>query len=341
MAAASVTPFSKARAAWKDQQKYVDVGDGLNMAYVEMGDPDGDPILFLHGNLTSSYLWRNIMPYCTPFGRCIAPDFMGMGYSDRLPNSGPGVYTYENQRKYMFRAFEALGIAENIVPVIHDWGSILGFDLVYSQPESIKGVAFMESVIRPPRDESPPAEGPPRRGGGGSPPGAGGPPGRGGGGPPGGGGGRGFFSALKGPEGEKMILQDNVFVERIPIDGMYPYLSDEDIAEYRRPYLEPGESRRPTLTWPRELPVGPMLDGNAGKNAKLMEDYSVFLKTSDIPKLFIKANPGLIMTNPATIDYIRTFPNLTEAEVYGPHYIQEASPDAIGRNLADWLVTLS
>ncbi|MBT7450524.1 MAG: alpha/beta fold hydrolase, partial [Rhodospirillaceae bacterium] len=194
------------------------------MAYIEMGDPDGDPIVFLHGNPTSSYLWRKVMPHCAPFGRCIAPDLIGMGDSSRLPNSGPGVYTYQTHREYMKKFFDALDIHENLTLVIHDWGSALGFEKASVHPESIKAIVYMESLLSPQTPAG--GEGGGRPGGGrpGRPPSGG--PSTGGrpGGPPGGGrpggamrventGGGGMFSLLRSPAGDEAVLQNNMFVE--------------------------------------------------------------------------------------------------------------------------------
>lgn len=342
VAAASSTDSSA--TDWKDRKKYIDVGDGLKMAYVEMGDPNGDPIVFLHGNPTSSYLWRNVMPHCAPFGRCIAPDLIGMGDSSKLPNSGRGVYTYETHRTYIMKVFEALDLHENLVLVIHDWGSALGFEKARHHPESIKGIAYMEAIMRPTMSALPAAEGQGRPGGGGGPP-----PGTtrrgGGGGPPQGtrvqdtGGGGDMFSRLRSDEGEEMVLENNMFVDDMLIGTAGYYMSEEDKAEYRRPYLEAGESRRPTLTWPRELPLG----GEPKRNDDVVADYSRWLaeESQGIPKLFVRAEPGAIFRNPFLLQFARTIPNQKEVTVYGGHFVQEISGDAIGRAIAEWLPTLS
>ncbi len=333
-------------SAWSDRKQYVDVGDGLRMAYVEMGDPDGDPIVFLHGNPTQSYLWRKVMPHCTPFGRCIAPDLIGMGDSSKLPNSGPGVYTYQTHREYLMKLFDALDLHENLILVIHDWGSALGFEKARHHPESIRGIVYMESILRPPSDALPRAE---DRGAGGMP-GRGGPPSGGGGGRPGGGpppgamrventgGGGSMFSMLRSPAGDEAVLQNNMFVERFFIDGAKYYMTEEDKAEFRRGYEEPGESRRPTLTWPRELPLG----GEPKRNDDIVADYSRWLleESQDIPKLFVRAVPGAIFANPMMLNFVRQIPNQTEVEVFGGHFVQEISGDAIGRAIAEWIPTL-
>ncbi len=211
--AATSPSLAVSASKWHSSRKYVDVGDGLEMAYVEMGDPNGDPIVFLHGNPTSSYLWRKVMPHCTPFGRCIAPDLIGMGASSKLPNSGRGVYTYDTHRKYLMRLFDALGIKENITLVIHDWGSAFGFEMASKDPSAIRGIVYMEAILRPTSGALPAAEGSGRPGG--PPQGAGqrrraGGPSQGG--PPRGmrvqdtGGGGDNFSRLRSDEGEEMVI---------------------------------------------------------------------------------------------------------------------------------------
>ena len=332
--AASAAGFPAAdlsASAWSDRKKYVDVGDGLKMAYVEMGDPAGDPIVFLHGNPTQSYLWRKVMPHCVPFGRCIAPDLIGMGDSSKLPNSGPGVYTYQTHRTYLMKLFEALGLHDNLTLVIHDWGSALGFEKARHHPASIKGIVYMEAILRPPEAALPRAED--RRAGG-----------RPGGSPNGAmqventGGGGSMFSMLRSPAGDEAVLENNMFVERFFIEGAKYYMTDEDKAEFRRGYEEPGESRRPTLTWPRELPLG----GEPERNDDIVADYSKWLleESQDIPKLFVRAVPGAIFANPMMLNFVRQFPNQQEVEVYGGHFVQEVSGDAIGRAIAEWLPTL-
>ena len=338
-AMAGVPAGGVSASAWSDRKKYVDVGDGLRMAYVEMGDPDGDPIVFLHGNPTQSYLWRKVMPHCAPFGRCIAPDLIGMGDSSKLPNSGPGVYTYQTHRTYLMKLFEALDIHENLILVIHDWGSALGFEKARHHPDSIKGIVYMEAILRPPTAALPRAED--RGAGGGTPGRPGGPPG----GPNRGamrventGGGGSMFSMLRSPAGDDAVLQNNMFVERFFIEGVKHYMTDEDKAEFRRGYENPGESRRPTLTWPRELPLG----GEPRRNDEIVGDYSSWLlnESHDIPKLFVRAIPGAIFANPMMLNFVLQIPNQTEVEVYGGHFVQEVSGDAIGRAIAEWTPTI-
>lgn len=351
-ASSILSPKPVSASAWSERKKFVDVGDGLKMAYVEMGDPDGDPIIFLHGNPTSSYLWRKVMPHCAALGRCIAPDLIGMGDSSKLPNSGPGVYTYQTHRAYMRKLFDALNLHENLTLVIHDWGSALGFDKASSHPESIKAIVYMEALLRPPIDGRPMDEPPPRADGSGHSEGraAGRPEGRPESGPvgrPGGGGamrventggGGSMFSMLRSPAGDEAVLENNAFVERFFIEGVKNYMSEEDKAEFRRGYEVPGEDRRPTLTWPREVPLG----GEPKRNDKIIAAYSKWLveESQDIPKLFIRANPGAIFANPMMLNFVRTIPNQTEVMVYGGHFVQEVSGDAIGRAIAEWLPTV-
>jgi len=275
------------------------------MAYVEMGDPAGDPIVFLHGNPTSSYLWRNIMPHVTGLGRCIAPDLIGMGDSDKLPDSGSDRYGFVEHYAYLEALLEALGVSENVTLVIHDWGSALGFHWANRHRDAVKGIAYMEALVRPltwaewPDSATPP------------------------------------FQAMRSPAGEEMVLEKNFFIERILPASIIRTLSEEEMDEYRRPFAEPGEARRPTLTWPRNIP----LDGEPEDVAQIIGDYAAWLATSDLPKLFIDADPGIILTGPQRDD-CRAWPNQTEVQVKGLHFIQEDSPNEIGIALAAWLGTL-
>lgn len=292
-------------SAWGRNKRYVEVR-GLKMAYAEMGE--GQPkIVFLHGNPTSSFLWRNIMPHVTHLGHCIAPDMLGMGDSDPLPDSGPGRYTFINQRDHLFEMFDALDIGDDVIFVIHDWGSAMGFSWAMQHSERVKGIAYMESIVRPQQMEQADTGG-------------------------------GFFGMLRSPEGERLVLEENMFVERLFIGGLKHYLTEEEKNEYRRPYLEPGESRRPTLTWPRELPLG----GTPEVNDQIIAEYSAWLAAETaIPKLLVHAEPGAIFRAPPMLQFVRSFKNQTEVSVYGGHFVQEVSPDAIGRALAEWISNLT
>ena len=279
---------------------------GLNMAYYEVGE--GDPILFLHGNPTSSYLWRNIIPHVQHSGRCIAPDMIGMGDSDRLPDSGPGKYNFATHRDFLFELFEELGVTDNVTLVLHDWGSGVGFSWAQQHTASVKGIAYFEAILRPP---SFPATPEPTAG---------------------------PFAIFRSPRGEQAVLQDNMFVEQMLIGGLQYYLTEEDKAEYRRPFLEAGENRRPALTWPRELPMA----GGPADTTELVTSYTEWLQNdTQVPKLFIRGVPGAIFANPQMLEYVRAFNNQQEVTVYGTHYLQEFAPDAIGRALVEWIPSLS
>jgi len=307
VAAATVALTGRAQAApapaseWSQQKKYKEI-NGIRMAYYEVGQ--GDPIVFLHGNPTSSYLWRNVIPHVEHLGRCIAPDLVGMGDSGKLPNSGPGVYTYLTHREYLYALLDELGVDDNVTFVIHDWGSALGFNWAQLHPDSVKGIAYMESLFNPPgRDDAKPSK---------------------------------FFQVLRSDRGEQVILEDNLFMTMF-FREVGLYLSEADQAEYMRPYLEPGESRRPMLTWPREVPIG----GEPADTAKIVGEYTVWLTESDIPKLFIQATPGIIFSVDDLRRFARSLPNQQIVQVYGGHFVQEISGDAIGRALAAWIPTLA
>ena len=274
---------------------------GKQMAYVEHGE--GDPIVFLHGNPTSSFLWRNVMPHLEGRGRLIAPDLIGMGDSDKLDDSGPDRYTFEEHRSYLFALLEELGVTENVTLVIHDWGSGLGFHWAHENPDSVKGIAFMEALVAPiPSWDS-------------FAPGS-----------------AGIFQDLRSPAGEEMVLENNMFVTQILPASIQRSLTAAEVAEYRRPYLEVGESRRPTLTWPREIPV----EGEPANVYAIIDAYSTWMGENDIPKLFVNADPGAVLHGPFR-EIARSWPNVTEVTVAGIHFIQEDSPDEIGQAISDWL----
>ncbi len=277
---------------------------GMQMAYYEVGQ--GRPIVFLHGNPTSSYLWRNIIPYVQHLGRCIAPDLIGMGDSDKLTNSGPGRYSLREHQHYLFALFDELDLGNEVTLVIHDWGSALGLTWAELNSTRVRGIAYMEAIIEPPGAPTP------------APP-AGSP-----------------FAILRSPQGEQLILVENGFVEGL-IAGLDLYLTAEDAVEYRRPFLVPGEGRRPTLSWPRDLPLG----GEPAETYAIVRRYSDWMAgDAAIPKLFVRADPGGILARPEALAFVRGFQNQTEIVVFGPHWVQEVSPDAIGRTLARWIPTL-
>jgi haloalkane dehalogenase len=274
---------------------------GQSMAYVDVGK--GDPIVFLHGNPESSYVWRNVIPYVERFGRCIAPDLIGMGDSAKLPASGPGAYTFAQHREYLDALLDTLGVRERITLVVHDWGSALGFDWANRHRDAVHSIAYMEAIIQPRtwEDYAPDA--------------------------------RRLFQALRSEAGEAMILGQNFFVEVMLPRSILRTLTDEEMAEYRRPFAEPGEGRRPTLSWPRQLPI----NGEPPEMVQLVKSYADWLATSTMPKLFVKGEPGAILTSGPAVDFCRTWPNQTEVPVKGVHFLQEDSPDAIGQALASWL----
>ncbi len=277
--------------------------NGLNMACVEQGT--GDAIVFLHGNPTSSFLWRNILPHVSDLGRCIAPDLIGMGDSDKLPDSGPDSYTFIEHREYLDRLLDELDLGNQVVLVVHDWGSALGFDWARRHPARIKGLCYMEAIVRPVSwDEWPEAA-------------------------------RDIFQGLRSAAGEEMALDRNLFVERILPGSIVRRLSDEEMAEYRRPFLVAGEDRRPTLSWPRQIPI----DGEPAEVVEIVSAYASYLAASEVPKLFVNVEPGAILSG-AQLAFCRTWPNQTEVRVRGGHFVQEDAAEDIGSALRDWLVAL-
>ncbi len=273
---------------------------GLEMSHAEVGE--GDPILFLHGNPTSSYVWRNVMPHLQDRGRCLAPDLVGMGDSDKRTGKKPEeLYTFAEHRRHLDAWLVAARVEGPITLVLHDWGSALGFDFARRNANKIKGIAYMEAIVAPLSWDAWPSEA------------------------------RTIFEALRGPSGEQMALRKNEFVEKILPALVLRELGPREMAEYRRPYLEAGESRRPTLAWPRELP----LDGVPADVTEAVRAYGEFLSRSTIPKLFINADPGSILTGAAR-EFARSWNNQTEVTVRGSHFIQEDSPHEIGEALAAW-----
>ena len=263
------------------------------LAYVDTGA--GDPVVFLHGNPTSSYLWRNVIPHVAGAGRCLAPDLVGMGDSGQAPD---GSYRLVDHARYLDAWFDALGL-RRVTLVVHDWGSALGFHWARRHPERVRGVAYMEAIVRPVTwAEWPEAA-------------------------------RKIFQAMRSPAGEELVLQKNVFVERILPASVLRGLTPEEMERYRAPYREPGESRRPTLTWPRQIPI----DGEPADVVALVDAYAAWLGASPLPKLFVNADPGSILTG-AQREFCRTWPNQEEVTVRGTHFLQEYSPDEIGRAVA-------
>lgn len=273
---------------------------GLSMACVDEGE--GAPIVFLHGNPTSSYLWRNIIPHLAGQGRCIAPDLLGMGDSQKLPESGAGSYTFAQHREYLDGLLEELQIGSEVTLVVHDWGSALGFDWANRHRERVKGIAYMEALVAPVTWAQWPK--PMRQ----------------------------LFQAFRSPAGEKLVLEQNIFVEQVLPQSVLRGLSEAEMAVYRRPFAEPGESRRPTLTWPRQIPI----EGEPEDVVRIVSDYGAWLAQSPLPKLFVNAKPGAILRGELR-ELCRSWPNTTEVTVNGTHFIQEDSPDEIGRAISEWL----
>ena len=268
-------------------RKYIDVLDS-KMAYVDVGS--GDPIVFLHGNPTPSYLWRNIIPYLLPYGRCLAPDYIGMGNSGAAPN---GSYRFVDHRRYLDEWFEKLDIKKNVILVVHDFGSLLGLDWARRHPDRIKAIVYMECIVRPFRswDEWPDVT-------------------------------RAFFQAHRGAQGEEMILQQNLFVEYLlPLRN----ISEEALEVYRRYTRTPGPSRQPILSWTRELPIA----GEPKDVVAVVEDYARWMSQNQIPKLFIDAEPAGFLIG-AQREFCRAWPNQQTVTVKGAHFLQEESPHEVG-----------
>jgi len=274
---------------------------GRRMAYIDAGEGE-TTIVFQHGNPTSSYLWRNVMPHCDGLGRLVACDLIGMGDSDKLPNSGPERYTYAEHRGYLWALWDRLSLGSKIVLAIHDWGSALGFEWARKHSDRVAGIAYMEALVAPLTW----ADWPERA--------------------------RGAFPGFRSDGGEDMVLVKNMFVERILPGSILRRLTDDEMAEYRRPFVSPGEDRRPTLSWPRQIPI----EGQPADVVAVVEDYSAWLAASDIPKLFINAEPGSILVGRQR-EVCRRWPNQTEVTVKGLHFIQEDSPDEIGRAVAEFV----
>jgi haloalkane dehalogenase len=272
---------------------------GKKMAYHERGQ--GDPIVFLHGNPTSSYLWRDVIPQLEDQGRCIAPDLIGMGDSEKLDDSGPASYTFAEHRDYLDALLDQLGVSENVTLVVHDWGSALGFDWANRHRNAVRGIAYMEAIVQPVSwDDWPKAA-------------------------------TEIFRGFRSPKGEEMVLENNLFVEGVLPTSIIRKLSDEEMAVYRAPFANPGEDRRPTLTWPRQIP----LENEPADVVEIVTRYGEWLATSHVPKLFVNAEPGAILRGRPR-EFCRSWPNTTEVTVPGIHFVQEDSGEEIGRAVAEW-----
>lgn len=275
---------------------------GKRMAYVDEGT--GDPIIFLHGNPTSTYLWRNVIPHLEAQGRIIAIDMIGMGDSDKLDNTKDGNYSLAENTNYTSALLDALGVNKNVTLVLHDWGSGVGFNWANQNQDAIKAIAFMEAIVTtfPTWNEFPRELHAP-------------------------------IKMLRSVDGNKAALEDNFFIETLLPSAILRPLSKKEHAEYRRPFLNSGEDRRATLAGPRQLPI----EGQPADTVALVASYADYLANSkDVPKLFINAEPGAFLVGYAR-DFVRTWPNLEEITVKGSHFVQEDSPHEIGKAISGWL----
>lgn len=276
---------------------------GTSMAYWDEGE--GAPIVLLHGNPTSKLLWRDVVPHLLDHGRVVVPDLVGMGESEPIPGEGDGRYRFTEHRRYLWQLLEDLGVTEDVTLVLHDWGGGLGFDWANNHRDAVHAIAFTETICGPVSLEDWPD------------------------------GGRDLFAAMRSDAGEEIVLTKNVFVDRILPASVLGEIRADVLAAYRAPYLESGERRRPTLTWPRQIPF----DGEPADVAEIVADYHAWLSTSDVPKLHFPAEPGFLTT--VYGDDVATWPNLTEHPVAGIHFVQEDSGDEMGRTIATWLEDLA
>ena len=288
---------------WLAQKQHVDV-HGLRMAYVEQGK--GNPIIFQHGNPTSSYLWRNILPRLAPLGRCIALDLIGMGDSAKLPGVGPSRYTLAEHQRYFDGALAALGVDSKVTLVLHDWGTALGFDWARRHADAVRGICHMEGIVMPLTWADWPDAA------------------------------RGIFQAFRSPAGEGAILKKNTFVENVLPKSVLRELTALEMETYRAPFRNEGEDRRVMLDWPNQIPI----EGHPPEVCERVTEYAQWLGETPIPKLFINADPGMIMTGRPR-ELARTWPNQQEVTVKGLHFIQEDSPTEIAEAIIAWMGTLA
>jgi haloalkane dehalogenase len=289
----SEDPYPRSRIRVKDAE----------MAYVDAGS--GRPIVFLHGNPTSSYLWRNVIPHLTGLGRCLAPDLIGMGESDKLPDPGPGTYEFATHATYLEAFLDEVQLDEPVVLVLHDWGSALGFDWARRNPDRVRGIAFTEAIVNPLTWADWPEVS------------------------------RRIFRGMRGVDGEQMVLDKNVFVDRILPASVQGGLAPEALERYRQPFRD-REDRWPTLEWPRQLPI----ENVPPKMHDVVAAYGRWLRGSDVPKLFVNADPGSILVGRMR-SVVRRWPALTEVTVPAGHFVPEDDPERLGRVLADWVRGLS
>jgi haloalkane dehalogenase len=281
------------------EKQFKDV-KGKRLAYVDVGE--GEPIVLLHGNPTSSYLWRNVIPELEGCGRIIVPDLIGQGDSEKLPaGDGADRYSFQVAYDYLAGLLETLGLTENVTLVIHDWGSGLGFYWAMKHPDAVKGIAYMEAILKPMTWEDWPE------------------------------GARGIFQGFRSEKGEDLILNRNMFVEGVLPSAVLRDLTEEEMANYRAPFATPDD-RQPTLNWPRHIP----LEGEPAHMIDLVTEYGNWMASNDIPKLFVNAEPGSILVGPQR-EFCRSWPNQSEVTVPGLHFLQEDSPEEIGQAVASWL----
>jgi haloalkane dehalogenase len=285
-------PFPRSRIAVHDAE----------MAYVDVGQ--GKPIVFLHGNPTSSYLWRNVLPHVQSLGRCLAPDLIGMGESGKLPDPRPGSYSLDTHARYLEGFLEAVQLDGPVTFVLHDWGTALGFDWAGRHPDRVRGIAFMEGIVNPFTWADWPETS------------------------------RRIFRGMRGVDGEAMVLDKNVFVDRILPASVARGLSEQEQERYRAPFRS-REDRWPTLEWPRQLPI----ENVPPRSHDVVDRYGRWLRETDVPKLFINADPGSILVGRMR-KLVRTWPALTEVTVPAGHFVPEDAPHEVGRALADWIPTL-
>jgi haloalkane dehalogenase len=283
-------------------RRFVEVR-GVRMAYVEEGE--GDPIVLLHGNPSSSYEWRNVIPHLAGLGRCLAPDLVGMGESAKLPSSGPGSYRFTEHRAYLDAFLSEVGVSDHVTLVLRDWGSALGFDWAYRHPSAVRAIAYMEAFVATidSWDDWPPEA-------------------------------VATFQALRSEAGERMVLDENFVIERLLPGEVLRSLSEDELAVYHRPYAEPGESRRPTLTWPREVPVG----GEPRDVHDAIRRYAAWLATAPVHKLFLEAKPGAMFESHRRVAL--RWPNQEHMTVTAGHLVPEDAPDEVGAAVAAWLRTV-
>jgi haloalkane dehalogenase len=284
------------------KKKFAEV-DGKKIAYIDEGQ--GAPIVLLHGNPSSSYLWRNVIPELTGNGRVIVPDLIGQGDSEKLAASlGADRYSFDVAYHYLHQLLLKLGVSENVTLVIHDWGSGLGFHWAKNHPDAVRGVAYMEAIVMPVSWDDWPASA------------------------------VGVFKGFRSKKGEDLILNRNMFVEAVLPSSVIRDLGEAEMAHYRAPFATPDD-RQPTLNWPRQIPI----DGEPSYMVELVSGYGKFMATAEFPKLFINADPGSILVGRQR-EFCRSWPNQSEVTVAGTHFIQEDSPVEIGRAVAAWMTNI-